>query len=486
MSATQETSLPTDPTPAPRGVLVVDLDGTLLRTDLLYETLWTALGERPYAALTALGALRDGVQVVKADLAAMTEVDVTTLPYDAEVIERITAWRAAGGKTALVTASDHALACRVAAHLDLFDHVQGSDRARNLKGATKAAWLEETFGAQGFTYIGDSAADLAVWEKAAQAVSVGASTKTRAALDALGTPAEHLDRPSPWSGLWRAMRPQQWTKNLLVCVPVVFTITLPPGFLFPLLLAFLALSLAASAGYLINDLLDLRDDRSHPRKRARPFASGELSAAFGTVAVPGLLAISALMALLVSPALLGAIALYFLATVTYSVRLKQHTLVDICVLAFLFTLRIIIGGIAIGAGVSVWLLAFSMFIFFALAAVKRLAELTDDEAGGRDTSRRGYRVIDRPVVTQMATASGYLAVLVLALYVDETTTQVKFSSPWLLWGVCPLLIYWISRMVLTANRGEMHDDPLVYALTDQTSRMVVMLCMLLVVGALLI
>lgn len=466
-------------------VLVVDLDGTLLRSDMLFECLWSALGRDGWATLRATSRLRDGRAALKRALVDLSDVDVETLPYDAEVQARIAAWRADGGRTVLATASDQVLADRVATHLGIFDEVHGSDGTRNLKGSEKAAFLRERF-PDGFTYMGDSAADLAVWENAEKAISVGAQPKTVAALNAGNVPAEHLPREAPPRALLRAMRPQQWLKNLLVAVPLIADPGHGVGALMPIITAFVALSLAASAGYLINDLLDLRDDRSHPRKRARPFASGTLSPEIGTLAIPVLLALSFITALSNSPALLGAVALYFLATVAYSVRLKQHTLIDICLLAFLFTLRIIAGGVAIASGLSVWILAFSMFIFYALAAVKRLAELTDSATVGREASRRGYIAEDRRIISQMAITSGYLAVLVLALYVDEPTTQAKFGTPWLLWGVCPLLIFWISRMVMKADRGKMHDDPMIFAVTNSTSRLVILFCGLLVAGAMFI
>ncbi len=462
--------------------MAVDLDGTLLRSDMLFESLWSALSQDAWATARAMASLGSGRAQLKRRLTELSDIDVTTLPYDGEVVERVRAWREAGGRTALVTASDQSIADQVAGHLDLFDEAHGSDGQCNLKGAEKATFLAERF-PEGFTYVGDSTADLAVWEKAEGAISVGASPRTRAALDASAVPAEHLDRATPIEGLSRAMRPQQWMKNLLVLIPLVVDPSYGVPALLPIIAAFLSLSLAASAGYLINDLLDLKDDRSHPRKRTRPFAAGDLSTALGTMAIPVLLGCALLLALLVSPALLAVVALYFMATVAYSVRLKQHTLIDICVLAFLFTLRIIAGGVAMGSGLSVWILAFSMFIFFALAAVKRLAELTDSETAGRVTSRRGYQPEDRRVVSQMAITSGYLAVLVLALYVDEPQTQAKFGAPWLLWGICPLLIFWISRLVLVADRGEMHDDPMIFAVTNPTSRLVIGFCAALAFGA---
>lgn len=467
-------------------MLVVDLDGTLLRSDMLHESFWEVIGREPRSLLPVLGSLLAGRAALKACLAERSRILPATLPYDARVIARLEAWRAAGGRTALVTATDARLAERIADHLGLFDEVHGTDGATNLKGAAKARFLAERYGRAGHVYMGDSAADLPVWAGAAGAISVNASAGVRARLEAQakGGEVEHLARdPGRGAAILRALRPHQWAKNALVFVPMIADLAFDLRVLLAALVAFVALSLTASAGYVLNDLLDLADDRSHPRKRMRPFASGALPASLGSFLFPALLLAGLAVAAVQSVLLLGVVALYFIATMAYSVRLKRHSIVDICMLATLFTLRIVAGGVAIGVDLSVWLLAVSMFLFFSLAAIKRLAELTDLQAAGRAVSRRGYRVEDRSLLSQMAVASGYLAVLVLALYIDEPVVQEKFGAPWMLWGVCPLLLFWISRMVLVAARGEMHDDPLVWALETRTSRKVMGLIAVFVVLA---
>jgi 4-hydroxybenzoate polyprenyltransferase/phosphoserine phosphatase len=470
--------------PAAGGVLVVDLDGTLVQSDMLHETFWASVSDDARAFMGSLRALRDGKAALKAYLAGRVNIDPATLPYDPRVLDRVRQWRAAGGRTALVTATDQGLAQDIARHLGLFDEVHGTTPGENLKGPAKAAFLIDRFGPKGYSYIGDSAADLPVWAGAAQAISVGAARSVRSALDASGTGAEHLPPPTRRAqALWRAMRPHQWLKNLLVLVPLVADRAFSFDAVAAVLLAFVALSLTASAGYVINDLLDLSDDRSHPRKRDRPFASGALSVQIGTALGPALLAAGLGAAALVSPALMGIVAVYFVSTVAYSVKLKRHNMVDICMLAFLFTLRVIAGAVAIVAPLSVWLMAFSMFLFLALAAVKRLGELTDAESAGRAVSRRGYRVEDRSVLSQIGVTSGYLAVLVFALYINEPEIARKYGAPWLLWGVCPLLLFWISRVVVIASRGDMQDDPLVWALQNRTSRKVIALVMVIIIGA---
>lgn len=479
------------PSPEPqttqaRPVLVADLDGTLLQSDMLYEGAWAAVSTDARAIMGCAVALRDGKAALKSYLAETADLDVTSLPYDPRVIARLQAWRDSGGRTALVTATDHRIATRIAAHLGLFDEVHGTTPERNLKGEAKAALLSEQFGQGGFVYLGDSAADLPVWSRAAEAVSVGASPATRRRLDHLNIPTEHLPpAQDKRAARIRALRPHQWLKNTLVLIPLIADQDFSLAALWATLLAFVALSLAASAGYVLNDLLDLSDDRSHPRKRARPFASGALSAREGSFLFPGLLALALGVALINGAGLMAVVALYFLSTSAYSIKLKRHNMVDICTLAFLFTLRIIAGSVAISEPLSVWLIAFSIFIFLSLAAVKRLAELTDKESAERKVSRRGYRQEDTGVLSQVALSSGYLAVLVFALYINEPIVQEKFGAPMLLWGVCPLILFWVSRMTLVANRGEMQDDPLVFTLQNRTSRKVVVLIAACVAAAVL-
>jgi 4-hydroxybenzoate polyprenyltransferase len=464
--------------PEARPVLAVDLDGTLLRSDMLHETFWNALSTRRLPIRKVPGVLAHGRAGLKAALAEVAGIDPATLPYDAQIIDRIVAWRRDGGRVALVTASDLRIARAIADHLGLFDDVFGSTEGQNLKGSAKAERLVAEYGREGFVYIGDSRADLPVWAEAAGAVAVGGGIN--GAVDAAGRPAERLPRPGRARAFLHCLRPHQWLKNLLVFVPIVAD----PGhggWQFGWVLAtFAALSLVASAGYVVNDLLDLADDRSHPRKRARPFASGALSAATGTFLAPALLGSGLLIAALVSWPLAAIVAAYFLLTMSYSLSLKRFAIVDICTLAGLYTIRIIAGGIAIGVSLSVWLLAFSLFVFFSLAAAKRLGELSDADAAGRSVSRRGYTVEDRRILSQMAIAAGYIGVLVLALYIDEPFVQQRFGAHRMFWGVCALLIFWISRLVLVADRGEMDDDPIIWSLRDPLSRATVAAVALLV------
>ena len=453
--------------------LVVDLDGTLIRSDLLVESFWAAASRRGgLAVLDAGRALLQGRAALKTRLAEIGPVDVAGLPYNAAVLDYIRARRAAGTRVVLVTASVQPLAEAVAAHLGLFDEVHGTKEGENLKGARKAAFCVDRFGRGGFDYIGDAQADLPVWAAAATAIVVAPGAALMRRLAALDRPLETLAaaRPAP-RDLIRALRPHQWLKNLLVFLPALAAHNVHLPVLAAGLLAFAAFSLVASAVYVLNDLLDLRADRAHPRKRNRPFASGAVPLLTGTLMAPALLLAGLVLALPLGAKFLGVLLLYVVTTTAYSLHFKRRMVADIVLLAALYTLRIMAGGVATQIHLTVWLLAFSMFFFFSLAAVKRQAELVDGVATGRSAAGRGYLPQDLPLVEMMAMGSGYVSVLVMALYLASPEITNAYPTPDALWGICVILLYWISRVVLVAHRGQMHDDPVVYAVRDRVSLM---------------
>ena len=451
-------------------VLVVDLDGTLSRSDMLYETFWAALSKRWTNGVAVGRSLLAGRAALKRTLAGLGEVDVTSLPYNDDVIAYIRNWRERGGRTALVSATDQGLVEKVAAHIGLFDEVHGSDGAINLKGPRKAAFLARHF-PQGFSYMGDTHPDYSVWEKATRAVTVDVPAGLRSRVDALTCEAEHLTtRGGHVRPLVRALRPHQWLKNVLVFLPMLTAHQFGLVTILQALLAFVAFSLTASSVYLLNDLLDLASDRAHPRKRARPFASGALPLRYGTVIAPALLLAGLMISLTLGWQFVAVMAAYYITTTAYSFNLKRRLVVDICTLAGLYTLRIVAGGVATGIPLSVWLLAFSIFFFFALAAMKRQAELVSGAASGEVKAHgRGYHVDDLPFVANMAVSSGYVSVLVMALYLNSDAVRELYDTPGVLWGICLVLLYWISRMVMITHRGWMHDDPVVFAARDRVS-----------------
>lgn len=452
-------------------ILVVDLDGTALRSDMLFESFWSAFSVDWLTPFRCGVALLKGKAKLKQTLAQAAEVDVTSLPYDDQVLEYVRAWKADGGRAVLVTATNETLARAIADHLQIFDEVHGSSETCNLKSDQKAAFLTEHFGEGKFNYVGDSSADLAVWKVSAKAITVNAPEALRHKAEQLAPDAEHLEtRAHSIRPYIKALRPHQWLKNLLVFLPVLAAHQLDGSTILTSTLAFVAFSLIASSVYVVNDLLDLAADRAHPRKCKRPFAAGDLPIAHGTWMTVGLITSSVLIGLSIGSQFLMVLCLYYILTTAYSLGLKRRAVIDICVLAGLYTMRIVAGGAATGIELSIWLLAFSIFFFFSLAALKRQAELVDNfKRGKASPSGRGYHVDDMMVIAMMAIGSGYISVLVMALYLNSDAVREIYSMPMALWGICCVLLYWLSRTILLAHRGHMHDDPVVYAAKDRIS-----------------
>lgn len=459
------TALPTRP-------LCVDLDGTLIHTDLLIESLLLLLKRNPLWLFALPLWLIKGKAHFKQQLAKRVELDVTRLPFNQPLLAYLREQQAQGRRLVLATAANQRHAEQVAFHLGLFEAILASDAAINLSGTRKRDRLVELFGVGGFDYAGNSIVDLRVWSHAQTAIVVNA-----------GAPlARHVARlvevecviPAPAIGLrtyFKALRLHQWVKNALIFVPLLAAHqALNPTLLLQTTLAFLAFGLCASSVYVLNDLLDLAADRAHPTKCRRPFAAGLIPIQRGLWLIPTLLTLAFLVALWLPLWLSVTLGLYVLLTLAYSLRLKQWVLIDVLALAGLYTLRLGAGGAATGIPLSFWLLALSLFLFLSLALAKRYAELHLCHTNGRDSAAgRGYRTADLETLAQFGIVSGYLSALVLALYIDSADVTALYAEPRLLWLVCPLLLYWISRVWLLARRGILHEDPVVFALTDPGS-----------------
>jgi 4-hydroxybenzoate polyprenyltransferase/phosphoserine phosphatase len=455
--------------------LVLDLDGTLLRTDTLAETLLRLAASDPLALADAAAALRHGRAAFKQHVAAAQPIDAAALVYNDEVLALAQAARATGRPVYLVTAADQAIADAVAGHLGIFDGVYGSDGTRNLKGAAKSAFLVDRFGEGGFDYAGDAAADLAVWRHAATAIVVdpapGLLRRVQAAcgnVQVLGRAPTTMQRVRTWA---RALRVHQWAKNILVFLPVIAAHRTGFAALAQAAIGFVAFSLCASSVYVLNDLLDLPHDRLHPSKRRRPFASGALKLNQAPPMIAACLGGGFLLALTLNPRFLLMLTVYYACTVTYSFGLKRKPVWDVMMLAGLYTLRVFAGSAATGIVISPWLLAFSMFLFFSLAVVKRQTELVQHLRSGKTEklSGRGYLPEDLGMLSAMAASSGYMAVLVMALYVNSGDVLPLYRHPAALWTLCPVLLFWVSRVLMLAHRGTLHDDPVVFALRDRVS-----------------
>ena len=452
--------------------LVVDLDGTLLNSDTLHESALRVFRGNAFHIVLAGYWLSRGKAVLKQHLAQRADLDITLLPYNQPVVTWLAAERAAGRRLVLCTACDASIAQSVAQHLGLFDEVIASDGQVNLAGDHKAEALERRYGRGGFDYAGNSKADLPVWSRARRGIVVNASSgllqQARSAAE-----IERVFEPATVGpGVWRrVLRVHQWLKNFLLFVPLFAAHRLfDPIAWAALVLAFLSFSLCASSVYIANDLLDLESDRRHPRKRQRPFASGQVPILTGVVLAPLLLLLSLAIGWFVEGRFLPWLALYFAITCAYSLGLKRLILVDCLILAMLYTLRIVAGAAAVEMPLSFWLLAFSVFLFLSLAFVKRYAELEVQLLAGKEKVHgRGYYTTDAPLIQTLGIASGYAAVVVLALYLNSDNVMQLYRMPEVVWAAVPVMLFWISWIWMKAHRGLMHDDPLVFAVKDRAS-----------------
>jgi len=445
----------------------VDLDGTLVSTDLLLESVLALLKRNPlYLLVLPLWLLRSKAYF-KQQIAQRGSLDISTLPYRQDLLDDLKVQRAQGRRIVLATASDAQIARQVADYLKLFDAVFASDGVTNLSGESKRKRLVSEFGEKGFDYAGDHRNDRPVWESARKAIVVQ---------DRRPRLVEHL----------KPLRPQHWLKNILIFVPLLAAQRLfEPALLEKAILAFVSFGCFASSGYLLNDLFDLASDRHHPHKRLRPFAAGSLPLAYGMAMVPILIAIGGIIGALVSPLFLAVALTYLALTTAYSIYMRKIVLLDVIILAGLYTMRLMAGSAAVGIWPSHWLLAFSTFLFFSLALVKRYGELVIVRRQDRaKATGRGYEPSDEELLAAMGVASGYLAVLVLALYINTDTAQAFYSRYQLIWLQCPLLFYWISHVWLIAHRGQMPDDPVVFAVNDRTSRILALLMLAVTLVAL--
>jgi 4-hydroxybenzoate polyprenyltransferase/phosphoserine phosphatase len=460
--------------------LAVDLDGTLIRSDILIECGFAYLKANPlrfYRPLIWFAA--GGKAHLKAKLAESTRVDVATLPYDPTVIEWLKGERAAGRPLVLATASHARYAEEISGHLGLFDKTLSTDDKVNLSADRKRDALVREFGNKGFDYAGNSRDDLAVWEAAERAYIVNPSPGVERRAQKIGNVESVIEtRKNPLRVWLKALRVHQWLKNMLIFVPLLAAHKISSVSLdLRGVLAFALFGLCASSVYLLNDLLDLDDDRHHPTKRRRPFASGSLSIVWGVAVFPLLTFVAFAGALLWLPLRFTfVLAGYYILTMAYSFLLKKRVIVDVVVLAMLYTARIIAGTAAFEMSLTFWLLAFSMFLFLSLALVKRYAELHATRTRGGGKARgRGYVAEDLSMIAPLGAASGYMSVLVLALYIQDAHTTHLYRHPQMIWLACPLLLYWISRTWLITHRGLMHDDPVVFAAKDRTSLLTVAL-----------
>lgn len=473
---------------SPGTPLYVDLDGTLTSTDTLWESVCLFLRAHPTRAWQLPIRLLSGKSAFKRYLAGYVCPDAASLPYHDGVLSEIRSARADGRRTVLATAADESIARAVADELELFDEVLATTPERNLRGDAKREAILEDCAGGAFEYAGDAAPDLDIWKGAETAILVNAPARFKRQLESDGVATRTLGAAvpvSPLRALAKALRPHQWLKNALLFAPLTLAQQLGDSArLLDTLIAFVAFSCIASFGYLLNDLLDIEADRAHETKCKRPFAAGTLPIPTGLATAGFLIALGfGLSFAFVSQAFAAMLGIYLVATVSYSFYLKERLFLDVLVLAGLYTHRVLSGGVAADVVVSTWLLAFSVFFFLSLALVKRYVELiakqrkvpaAGDSASEEEVlSRRAYQPVDLGLVETMGITAGYLSILVLGLYVSRDDVTQYYAQPELLWLITPLMLYWISRVWFLARRGELNNDPVLFAATDRISYCVV-------------
>ena len=450
--------------------LVVDVDGTLVGGDLLMEGAARLIAASPLSLLALPFWLLGGRAALKRRIARAAPLPPSTLVLNPAVLDEIATARAAGREVWLASASD-ALAVAPLAEAVGAAGCLASDGRTNLAGRAKAAALVERFGEGGFDYVGNERRDLAVWRRARRAIGVDLPARLVPAVRALDEEARFL--PGLGGGpldCFRALRPHQWVKNTLVFVPLVAAHETQAG---PYLAAagvFAALSACASGAYLLNDLLDLPHDRGHASKRHRPFAAGKAPLLPMTILGVVLMAGGLALAFGLSAGAGLCVLLYLIVTLAYSLSLKRKLFADVVTLGVLYMVRVIAGGVAVPVTLSPWFLAFFMFAFLSLAVVKRQRELHALHESGRPTAGgRAYFAGDLPAIAALGAASAFASVVVLALYIRSPEVRELYARPEFLWLICPLLIHWLGRMTLLANRGAVDDDPVVFAMRDRAS-----------------
>lgn len=467
--------------------LTVDLDGTLIAGDTLLEACLIAVKNKPQLIFLFPFWILRGKLFFKEKVHTYAEPDYDTLQYRDDVLEFIEEEKQKGRKIVLATASSQIIADRIAEDLGIFDEVLGSGNGTNLRSEYKRAELVRRYGEKGFDYMGDSSADIAVFKSSRKAYLVEPSKKVLSATERIGNLHKVFgEKSSKAKLLIKQIRVYQWVKNLLVVLPILLAHIIPMGEnLLMIATAFFSFSFIASSVYVLNDLLDLSSDRVHSRKKTRPFASGKLSLKFGFVLIPLLLIGGFIPSLFILPADFNFILLaYFILTTLYSFVLKRIYILDILVLASLYTIRLLAGAVAVDVPASPWLLAFSMFIFLSLACVKRFTELYDlSQENKQKTAGRGYKIDDIGLVKIIGASSALLSILVFVLYINSTEILALYANPLLLYIVALLLLYWILRIWFKAVRGEMHDDPIVFSLRDTGGLFVFLIIVLLVIGA---
>lgn len=453
--------------------IVVDLDGTLSRVDALHEDFFTCLRKSPFLATAGAIFGSDSRAAMKRSLATMAGRDAGIAPLRSELVNHLTILKRTGKLLHLVTASDQYHADAVGNATKLFDTVTGSDGERNLKGPEKASYLKERF-PEGFIYAGDSAADVPVWMASSGAILVGGAKRYAGKLKEHGVPIIDVfgGGKSAVKDWLRLFRVHQCVKNILILVPLLLgQMYTQPEAMAAALMAFLFWSIAGSGSYIINDIFDLEADRQHRTKRNRPIASGKIGSSNAFVVAVILLFGGIAGALWLSVEFGIALLWYLIVTLSYSFKLKTIPLLDVGIIALLFTSRIVAGSLLLGLPHSPWLTSFAVLIFLSLALAKRHAELMQaDPIKGDLIPGRGYRRSDSPLTLALGLGTAMSSIVVMLLFITlEASARGVYATPEALFVTPLVLLFWFMRIWLLSNRGELDDDPVIFALKDPVS-----------------
>ena len=452
--------------------LCVDLDGTLVKSDTLIDSLLVLARRHPAAFLQTPSWAYQGKAHLKKQVASIVSLDAANLPYNRPLLQYLRDEHAAGRKLYLATGADRVLAQNIANHLGIFEEVLASDGAINLTGNNKLAHLEQRFAGDGFDYIGNAMPDLPLLQGAQQAMLANPHASLAKALHSRRIPVsrQFVDRPRLPVTLAKALRIHQWAKNLLVFLPLLLAHTFHLAGVLTAIAAFFCFSFVASATYIVNDLLDIEADRGHLHKRRRAFAAGDLSVTAGVFISLGLVTVAVITAANLPFQFFMYLLLYLVTTLAYSLLLKRIVLVDVIILSSLYTVRMVAGSAATKTIISPWLAAFSIFFFLSLAMVKRFSELQNLHARGvPPNNTRGYLISDLEQLRSFGTASAYASIVIFALYINGRDVVALYHHPNRMWLITPFMILWVSRVWLLASRGLLNEDPVVFALTDRTS-----------------
>ncbi|MGI6681309.1 MAG: UbiA family prenyltransferase [Bdellovibrionota bacterium] len=470
--------------------LFVDLDGTLIKGDLLYECLISIIKKSFFSIFFIPIWLLKGKAYLKEKFSLLIELNVELLPYNQEVVAYIKAKKEKGIRIILATASNHNLAKPISGFLGLFDDVIASNKKENLKGKNKLkkikSYLSDNNFSKEFSYIGDSTADIVIFNEAKEPIIVG-NEKIYNKIKLKNKNAKFIAESAKFSitSFLSMIRTYQWVKNLLIFIPLILSHKfLNIDLVLKAIVAFFSFSFLASSVYIINDIFDINADRMHPSKKHRAIASGDIPISLGLKTVIFLIPFSIVISLSLGKEFLLILTLYFITTTLYSIFFKKIVLVDILILSLLYTVRILAGGVALNIALSPWLAMFSLFMFFSLACAKRYAELYAVKNNlQHKIMGRGYQASDLEQIQIFGSSSGYIAVLIFALYIQSDVSVRLYKTPSFLWGLCPLMLYWISRVWLISHRGQMEQDPIIFAMKDKASYIILVFVVIIFVVA---